>query len=47
MLPVMARDKKVSHGKLRFILPTRLGQVELVEGVAREAVGEAIGACRG
>src|SRR6056297_113735 len=32
ILPVMARDKKVSHGKLRFILPTRLGHVELVEG---------------
>jgi 3-dehydroquinate synthase len=29
----MARDKKTLHGRLRFILPTRLGEVELVEGI--------------
>ncbi len=29
----MQHDKKVEHGKLRFILPTRLGHVELVPGV--------------
>lgn len=30
MLEVMSRDKKVEHGRLRFVLPTRLGHVELV-----------------
>lgn len=30
ILEVMQRDKKVAHGKLRFILPDRLGHVELV-----------------
>lgn len=43
MLPVMARDKKVSHGKLRFVLPTRIGHVELVSDVPEDAVRTAIG----
>ena len=30
LLSAMQRDKKVEHGKLRFVLPTRLGHVELV-----------------
>ena len=30
---VMLRDKKVSHGTLRFVLPSRLGHVELVGDV--------------
>lgn len=42
MLPVMMRDKKVAHGKLRFILPTELGSVELVSDVSEEAVVKAI-----
>lgn len=33
-LGLMNRDKKVAHGKLRLILPDRLGNVELVEGVS-------------
>jgi len=33
VLEVMMRDKKVAHGRLRFVLPTRLGHVELVEDV--------------
>ncbi|MBL9092517.1 MAG: 3-dehydroquinate synthase [Planctomycetaceae bacterium] len=37
-LKVMARDKKVEHGKLRFVLPTRMGHVELVGNVAPEDV---------
>jgi 3-dehydroquinate synthase len=32
-LQAMLRDKKVSHGKLRFVLPSRLGHVELVGDV--------------
>ncbi len=30
LLALMSRDKKVEHGRLRFVLPTRLGHVELV-----------------
>ena len=30
ILATMMHDKKVAHGKLRFILPTRMGHVELV-----------------
>lgn len=35
---LMQHDKKVQHGKLRFILPTRMGHVELVPDVTREVV---------
>ena len=34
----MARDKKAAAGKLRFVLPTRLGHVELVGGIAEAEV---------
>jgi len=30
LLSAMAHDKKVEHGKLRFVLPTKMGHVELV-----------------
>ncbi len=33
LIEPMAHDKKVEHGKLRFVLPTRLGHVELVSDV--------------
>jgi 3-dehydroquinate synthase len=33
LLAAMAHDKKVADGKLRFVLPTRLGEVELVDGI--------------
>lgn len=42
MLPVMMRDKKVAHGKLRFILPTEIGKVEMVGDVEESAVRAAI-----
>lgn len=38
MLTAMQRDKKVAHGQLRFILPSRLGEVELVSQIDREDV---------
>ncbi len=38
VLEVMARDKKVSYGKLRFILPTGLGHGELVGDVPQRDV---------
>jgi 3-dehydroquinate synthase len=34
VLDVMMHDKKVQHGQLRFVLPSRMGHVELVGGVA-------------
>lgn len=45
MLPVMQRDKKVAHGKLRFVLPTEIGVVDLVEGVDNDLVRKAIEEC--
>jgi 3-dehydroquinate synthase len=33
LFAAMTHDKKVSEGKLRFVLPTRLGEVELVDGI--------------
>jgi 3-dehydroquinate synthase len=38
LLAAMAHDKKVEHGRLRFVLPTRMGHVELVGGVAEQDV---------
>lgn len=46
MLPVMMRDKKVAHGKLRFILPSEIGAVELVGGVEESLVRRAIDSTR-
>ena len=36
----MQRDKKVAHGKLRFVLPTQLGHVELVDDIKPELARE-------
>ena len=33
MVEAMKRDKKAEHGKIRFILPSRIGHVELVDDV--------------
>jgi 3-dehydroquinate synthase len=33
LLNAMSHDKKVEHGKLRFVLPTKMGHVELVGDV--------------
>ncbi len=42
VIAVMARDKKTSHGRLRFVLPTRLGHVELVGEVPTDQVRGAL-----
>ena len=42
----MMHDKKVEHGQLRFVLPARMGLVELVGDVAPEAVLAALGSAR-
>jgi len=39
---VMLHDKKTSHGKLRFILPSRMGSVELVGDIAEADVFAAL-----
>jgi 3-dehydroquinate synthase len=38
LIAAMARDKKVAHGRLRFVLPSRLGHVELVGDVPEQHV---------
>jgi 3-dehydroquinate synthase len=43
LIDVMRRDKKAAAGKLRFVLPTKLGHVELVDGVPEELVREVVG----
>lgn len=42
ILETMMHDKKVEHGRLRFVLPSRLGRVELVSDVPEEHVRAAI-----
>jgi 3-dehydroquinate synthase len=42
LIEAMQQDKKVEHGRLRFVLPTRLGNVELIGGIAEQSVREAI-----
>lgn len=42
VLDRMQRDKKTAHGQLRFVLPTRLGHVELVGAVPPQHVRAAL-----
>jgi len=42
LIEAMRRDKKSQAGKLRFVLPTRLGHVELVDGVPESLVREVL-----
>ncbi len=42
LLSAMAHDKKVEHGKLRFVLPTKMGHVELVGNVDEKDVRAAL-----
>ena len=42
VIRAMSHDKKVEHGRLRFVLPTRLGHVELAGNVPAELVREAL-----
>jgi 3-dehydroquinate synthase len=43
VLRTMMHDKKVEHGRLRFVLPSRMGHVELVGDVNADAVRAALG----
>jgi 3-dehydroquinate synthase len=38
LLAIMSRDKKALGGRLRFVLPDRIGQVELVDGIESSVV---------
>jgi 3-dehydroquinate synthase len=42
LLAAMQHDKKVEHGKLRFVLPTKIGHVELVDDVSMDLVRAAL-----
>lgn len=42
LLSTMKRDKKTEAGRLRFVLPIRLGEVELVDGVDEALVREVL-----
>lgn len=42
ILRTMMHDKKVQHGRLRFVLPTRMGHVELVGDVDPDQVRAAL-----
>ena len=45
LLAAMRSDKKAKAGRLRFVLPTRLGEVILVEDVPEKDVLAALAAC--
>ena len=38
ILDSMMHDKKVQHGQLSFVLPSRMGEVELVRDIAKEDI---------
>lgn len=42
LVPIMRRDKKAQHGRLRFVLPRRMGEVELVDDVEEDLVRQVI-----
>jgi len=44
LLTIMGRDKKTVDGRLRFVLPSRLGHAELVDGIDAALVRRVLGA---
>jgi 3-dehydroquinate synthase len=44
LVELMYHDKKVERGRLRFVLPSRMGHVEVVRGVETEDILVALGA---
>lgn len=44
LIELMYHDKKTERGKLRFVLPTRLGHVEVVRGVSTDEIRAALAA---
>jgi 3-dehydroquinate synthase len=47
IIELMRGDKKSQGGSIRFILPTKVGHVELVPGVSNADIGAALDECRG
>ena len=45
LIAVMRRDKKAVGGKMRFILPTRLGEVKLFDDVSESLVRAVLEGC--
>ena len=45
LLDAMTRDKKNQHGRIRFVLPRRIGHVELTDEVRAADAREALRAC--
>lgn len=43
LIDVMRRDKKSLSGRLRFVLPNRIGHVDLVDGIPENLVRRALG----
>jgi 3-dehydroquinate synthase len=43
LIDAMRRDKKTLGGQLRFVLPTRLGEVRLVDGIDERDVRAVLG----
>jgi 3-dehydroquinate synthase len=43
LVELMYRDKKTERGKMRFVLPSKLGHVEVVRGVAIDDILAALG----
>jgi 3-dehydroquinate synthase len=41
LIELMRHDKKVEYGQLRFILPDRIGHVEIVDDVTEDLVRDA------
>jgi 3-dehydroquinate synthase len=42
LLAVMKRDKKAVGGRMRFILPTRIGEVQLIDDVPESLVRDVL-----
>ncbi len=42
LIAIMLRDKKSVAGTLRFVLPSRIGRVDLVDGIDAAAVGRVL-----
>lgn len=45
LVAIMRRDKKAQSGRLRFVLPSRMGHVELVDGVEEALVRDVVREC--
>ena len=43
----MSSDKKVRHGRVRFVVPRALGKVEIRDDISTERVGEVLRALGG